>query len=384
VDHPQRRSIALGSGLFFLLLGALVSNVALAAWGIAVSTMSVAAMLWVRVGWREVDVSVRFYPERVFISERTEVRIHIRNAKRLPVPLMRLGVWLPVGLSPVEEHGPGTIRGFRRRLYLPGNSEASLALPIQASRRGEYRLRLIEAELSDPFGLTPLHREITPPVDLLVMPEPRIEIPVEVRRRLPFGSPAPLAFMFEQPERFAGVRPYEAGDPLNRIHWKLTGHSGVLQTKLFEPTRTADTVLVLDLATGEPFWDSVYPDIAEDTIGWASFVARQAVASGWRIGLVANAHLSRGRGPIRVLPSSAHGHEAALFAALARMPNEPTSDLAPLLREVGRGLSRTAVVVVISPRPGPWLREEIEVVRRRGLEVVELSPVEARLADSAR
>jgi uncharacterized protein (DUF58 family) len=331
-----------------------------------------------------VEVTVRFHPERVFISERTEVRVTVTNAKRLPVPLMRLSVWLPVGLNPVDERGPATIRGFRRRLYLLGHSEAHLSLPIQAARRGEYHLRLIEAELSDPFGLTPLTREIAPPAELLVMPEPRIEIPADVRRRLPFGVPAPLAFMYEQPERFAGVRPYESGDPLNRIHWKLTGHSGVLQSKLFEPTRSADVLLVLDLAVGEPFWDSIYPEIAEDTIGWGSFVGREAVRSGWRIGLVANAHLSRGRGPIRVLPSSARGNEAALFAAMARMPNEPSSDLAPMLREVGRGLSRTAAVVVISPRPGAWLREEIEVVRRRGLDLVELSPIEARLAEAVR
>src|SRR5919197_932574 len=307
MDHPRRRAIALGSGLVLLLAGALASNTALTAWGIAVSTMSVAAMLWARVAWNGVEISVRFYPERVFISERTEVRVHVRNDKRLPIPIMRLGVWLPPELSPIDEAGPPTIRGFRRRLYLPGKAEARLALPIQASRRGEYRLRLIEAELFDPFGLTPLHHELAPP---------------------------------------------------------------------------ADVVLALDLAVGEPFWDSVYPEIAEDTIGWASVVARQAVASGWRIGLVANAHLSRGRGPIRVLPSSARGNEAALFAAMARMPNEPSSDLAPMLREVGRGLSRTAAVVVISPRPGAWLREEIEVVRRRGLDLVELSPIEARLAEA--
>src|SRR5439155_5534843 len=128
----------------------------------------------------------------------------------------------------------------------------------------------------------------------------------------------------------------------------------------------ADVVPLLDLAVGEPFWDSVYPEIAEDTIGWASFLARQALTSGWRVGLVANTHLSRGRGPLRVPPSSAGGHEAALFAALARMPNEPTSDLAPVLRDVGRGLGRNASVVVVSARPGRWLEHEMTVLRRRG------------------
>src|SRR5205807_1005094 len=167
-------------------------------------------------------------------------------------------------------------------------------------RRGEYWLERVRVELSDPFDLAPVAREFVPEADLLVMPEPRIGIPAEVRRRLPFGTPAPTQRMFEDRERFAGVRPYEPGDPLNRVHWKLSAHTGMLHTKLFEPTRSARVELALDLATGEPFWDSIYPEIAEDVIGWASFLARQAIESGWRVGLVANAHLTRGRGPLRV------------------------------------------------------------------------------------
>src|SRR2546428_13548638 len=98
------------------------------------------------------------------------------------------------------------------------------------------------------------------------MPEPRIAIPATVRRRLPFGAPAPAQRMFEDRERFAGVRLYEPGEPLNRVHWKLSAHAGKLQIKLFEPTRTARAQLALDLATGEPFWVSLYPVIAERTI----------------------------------------------------------------------------------------------------------------------
>jgi uncharacterized protein (DUF58 family) len=273
----------------------------------------------------------------------------------------------------------GTVRGFQRRLYLSGRSETVLDLSVRARRRGEYWLERVQLVLSDPFDLAPLKRDVVPGADLLVMPEPRIRIPVRVRRKLPFGAPTLAARIFEQRERFAGVRPYEPGDPLNRIHWKLTGHSGGLQTKLFEPTRTAEVLLMLDLAAGEPFWDSVFPEIAEDTIGWATFLARQAIGSGWRVGMVANTHLRRGRGPLRIPTSGIPGHEAVLFAALARMPNEPTSDLAPVVREAGRSLRRGTTAVVISPRPGHWLRHEMAVLRRRGADVVHLSPVEAVL-----
>jgi hypothetical protein len=67
-----------------------------------------------------------------------------------------------------------------------------------------------------------------------------------------------------------------------------------------------------------------------------------------------------------------------VFAALARMPNEPTSDLAPVLRESGRRLGRESVALVVSPRPGPALRHEMAALRRRGISVVHVSPLEAR------
>jgi uncharacterized protein (DUF58 family) len=344
---------------------------------VAVGAISGGTAAWAKWAWKGVDVKATFKPGRAFAGERVLLRVRITNAKRFPLPLVRLTVWLPRGLRPADRTAPMTIRGFERRVSLRGRSELALDLPVVARRRGEYWLERIRVELSDPFDLTPIDRELVPEADLLVMPEPRIAVPVSVRLRLPFGAPSRTSRMFEDRERFAGVRPYEPGDPLNRIHWKLTGHSGGLQTKLFEPTRSAHVYLALDLAAGEPFWDSIYPEIAEDVIGWASFLAREAFNAGWRVGLIANTHLSKGRGPLRVPSSTAVGHEAALFAAMARMPNEPTSDLAPVLRVIGRGLGRDSTVVVLSPRPGRWLTQEMDTLKRRGADVLHLSPLEA-------
>jgi uncharacterized protein (DUF58 family) len=364
----------------FGLGGVAAGNVPLLLWAVALAGIAGGASAWSRLAWGGVEVAARFRPSRVFAGEPVILRVKISNRKGLPVPLVRATVWLPEGMLPEGGMGGQSVRGFQRRLYLSGRSETVLDLPVDARRRGEYWLERVQLVLSDPFDLAPLKRELVPEADLLVMPSPRIGIPMRTRRRVPFGAPALAPRMFEQRERFAGVRPYEAGDPMNRIHWKLTGHAGTVHTKLFEPTRSADVLLVLDLATGEPFWDSIYPEIAEDAIGWATFLARQAIQAGWRVGLVANAHLTKGRGLLRVPPSSARGHEAALFAALARMSNEATSDLAPILRETGRRLGREATAVVISARPGAWLRQEMTVLRRRGAEVVHLSPLEAALS----
>jgi uncharacterized protein (DUF58 family) len=338
-------------------------------------------VVWTRTAWRDVTVEADFDPARAFVGEDIVVRVTIANAKRLPLPIVGLLLPLPEGLSSQERPDPTALRGHRRRMSIDGRSQTTLLLPVHAPRRGEYWLEDLEITLSDPFDLVPLKRIVEVDRPLLVMPEPRVGVPLRIHRRLPFGSPAPAARLFEDREHFAGVRDYEPGDPMHHVHWRLSAHTGRLQTKRFEPTRSAEVLFALDVSLGEPFWYGVNPDAAEEAIGWASYLARQALHAGWRTGLVANTHLRKGRGPLRVPASESRGHEALLFTALARMPNQPTSDLGPVLREVGRRLPVRTTVIVISARPGPSLRYEIGVLRRRGCEVVHLSPLETTLRD---
>ena len=396
MDTANRREIVLFVVAVLALVAIAAGDAKLFAWSVAVVGLAGGAMWWARSAWRAVSVEAAFEPPRVFVGDPVTLNVVVRNHRRVPIPVLSLGAWLPPGLFPANDDpsddGVGyrglwlppdlaprdvssAIRGYRRRLFLAPRSEVRLTFPVRVAGRGEYWLRRVDVQASDPFELAPVAQELTPDAALLVIPEPRIALPASVRRRLPFGMPARAARIFEERERFAGVRAYEAGDPLNRIHWRLTGHAGELQTKLFEPTRGADVLFALDLSVGEPFWDSIYPAIAEDTIGWASFLCRMAFESGWRVGLVANTHLTRGRGPLRIPSSLAGGHEAAVFAALARMPNAPTADMGPVLRESGRRLGSETTVVLITPRPGPRLRHEVAQLRGRGTAVVELSPL---------
>lgn len=352
-------------------------------WAAAIGGLAVASTLWARRAWRDVEVEVGFDPPRAFVGEDTAVWIRITNDKRLPLPIVRVLLPLPEGLHPGRERAPTPLRGHRRRLSIAGRTETTLRLPIHAPNRGEYWLEDLEITISDPFDLAPLRRQIKPQRPLLVIPSPRTGLPLTIRRRLPFGAPARAARLFEDREHFAGVRDYEPGDPMHHVHWRLSAHAGRLQTKRYEPTRSAEVLFAVDVSRGEPFWYAVDPEAAEASIAWASYLARQALHAGWKTGLVANTHLRKGRGPLRVPASTSRGGEAALFTALARMPNQPTSDLGPVLREIGRRLPHRTTVVVVSVAPGASLRHEMAVLRRRGCDVLHVSPFEPAGVESA-
>lgn len=382
MDTPERRQIALYVagivGVFAVAWGQAVVLL----WASAIGGLAVAATFWSRAALGGVEVESAFEPPRAFVGEDVTLRVRISNTKRTPLPIVRLLVRYPEGLLPEEAADPTALRGHKRRLSLSGRTEVELRLPVVALTRGEFWLEGVDIVVSDPFDLAPVRLEAAPERPLLVMPAPRTGIPLRIVRRLPFGSPAPAVRLFEDREHFAGVRDYEPGDPMHHVHWRVSAHAGRLQTKRFEPTRSAEVLFAVDVSHGEPFWHAVDPVVAEETIAWASYLARQAIHAGWRTGLVANTHLRRGAGPLRVPTSLSSGNESVLFSALARMPSQPTSDLGPVLREIGRRLVRRTTVIVVSPRPGPSLDHEMEVLRLRGCDVIHLSPLEA-LAEAA-
>ncbi len=374
MDSKERRRVALAVAGLFALFAVAVGELVILLWAAALGAIAVAASLWSRTAWDGVEIDVAFEPARAFADEDVHVVVRVANRKRMALPIVRVLVRYPDGLQPSEDPDPTALRGHRRRLSIGGMSEVTLRLPVVARARGEFWLEDVEVELADPFDLAPVTRDLVVERPLLVMPEPRTGVPLRIVRRLPFGSPAAAARLFEDREHFAGVREYEPGDPMRQVHWRLSAHTGRLQTKRFEPTRSAEVLFALDVANGEPFWYSVDPETAEETIGWASYLARQAIHAGWRTGLIANTHFRRGRGRLRVPPATRIGAESALFAALARMPNQPTSDLGPVLREHTRRLVDRTTVVVISPSPGPSLLQAMSALRRRGSDVVLVAP----------
>ena len=346
-------------------------------WASAIAALAVASALWSRSALDDVEVEFEFDPPRAFVGEEVALRVRIANGKRLPLPIVRLLVRFPPGLLPEADPDPTALKGHRRRLSIPGRSDVEVVLPVVVSTRGEYWLEGVDVVVSDPFDLAPVKLEVPIERALLVLPQPRSGIPLRIARRLPFGSPAPAVRLFEDREHFAGVRDYEPGDPMHHVHWRLSAHAGASDEAVradavgrgaVRPRRVERRAV---LARRRPR----HRQGGDDRVDL--YLARQAIHAGWRTGLVANTHLRRGGGPLRVPSAQSVGAEAALFAALARMPNQPTNDLGPILREMGRRLVRRTNVIVVSPRPGPSLTHEMEGLRRRGCEVYHLSPLEA-------
>jgi len=152
------------------------------------------------------------------------------------------------------------IKGRRMKLCsVPGGGSAVLKYELQCDSRGYYQLGPTLLETGDLFGLHRRHRIVAKPFFLMVLPKV-IPLPkYDFASQRPIGEVNAAHRLFEDPTRNAGVRPYQVGDPLQRVHWRATARTGELQCRVFDPTTLAGASILVDFhkdgypSRGEPF-----------------------------------------------------------------------------------------------------------------------------------
>jgi len=190
------------------------------------------------------------------IGDTLETTVTLRNTGTLPI------LWVLV-----EDLIPDiTVR--RSRLSVKGkrvhvvNLRPKQTKPIKYKitfeMRGYYPVGPTMLETGDVFGLHRRHRIVGEPVFIMVYPKVLPLPKYDFASQRPVGEVRLQNRLFEDVTRTAGVRQYQIGDPLNRIHWRATARTGELHSRIFEPTSLAGATILVDFhsegyhSRGEP------------------------------------------------------------------------------------------------------------------------------------
>ncbi len=211
---------------------------------------------------------------------------------------LRNSSWLPVAWAMVEDLLPRRalmyqppslqVKGRRTQLaMLRGRGRRTLFYQLLCNRRGYHQIGPLVVETGDLFGLHRRYRVVTSPHFLLVYPQVIALAGFDLASRRPIGEVRISHRLYEDPTRVAGVRRYEAGDPLNRIHWRATARTGQFHSKVYEPSCIVGTTLVLDFhqAVFEPSHEPYRSELAVTT---AASLANAVYEMDQQIGLVTN------------------------------------------------------------------------------------------------
>lgn len=284
---------------------------------------------------------------------------------------------------------------------LEPHGEHGLKFRLHSTRRGFFRIGPTVVESSGPFGL--LRRFLVGPEVDFVTVLPRV-IPVDRGLRLgqlPIHQIPRRRSVFEDPSRFIGVRDYQAGDGLRRIHWKATARSRRIQVKLFEPAVLTGALLAIEMnrsAYGDAQQDPDKPsELLELAVTTAASLAEYVLAGDQRVGLLSNGSDVAERfpddwkggifrradqafgetgvvmktesvRPVDVPPGKGEPQRERIHDALARLVTTDHMRLPELLQAELPRIPRTLVLMIVTPCLDRALDDILGALIRSGIE----------------
>jgi len=304
-----------------------------------------------------------------------EERFEIRIAGRLP------RLWLEVR---DESNLPGA-QGSRVLTMLSGNQTRAHRAVTRLVHRGSFTLGPTLLSSGDPFGLFPVTAREASTSTLLVYP-----LIVDLAQ---FPSPAGLLSGGEALRRrthqitpnASGIREYEPGDPLNRIHWVSTARRDRLMVKEFELDPLAPVWIFLDAAqhvqVSQPYKQeseipvnyfgkkqakySLPPSTEEYAVSAAASIARYFIQRKRAVGLACKGDA------LYTLAAETGGRQLGkILEALALLRAEGNLSLLALVMAQARHLPRGSTVVVITSSTGNDNVAAVDHLLRRSLRPV--------------
>src|SRR5207245_564798 len=133
--------------------------------------------------------------------------------------------------------------------------------------------------------------------------------------------------------------------------------TGALASKRFEPSRTREIVLALDIQTIDaPYWLMQFDEeVVEALIVTTGSLARQVLANGSGCGLAAAAYSARPQRMVWVPPRAGGDQLAAITDALGRLSSIPSGPFEVVLASLPHRVAAGATIVVVSGRdPRPY------------------------------
>lgn len=332
------------------------------------------AWVWSELALRGIKFTRSARTIRAQVGQIFEERYDIQNPSLIP------RVWIEVqDISTL----PGS-EGSRVITMIQGRQSRSYLARTRLLQRGVYPLGPTILSSGDLFGLFPCKISVPAEDTLLVYP-----MMVEIKN---FPNPPGLLPGGEALRRrthqitpnAAGVREYEPGDPLNRIHWLSTARRGRMMVKEFELDPLADVWIFLDAeraiqcanfqpeapAFGKDIWHrytkiTLPPSTEEYGVCIAASLARDYLRRGRAVGLV-----GAGQQLVLISPDRGGRQLGKILESLALLRAKGRLPLRGLVETQVKHMVRGSTVVLITPTVKSETALLVDYLLQRGLKPV--------------
>lgn len=319
--------------------------------------------LWTRYGMRDVEYRRELGAARAIAGDTVPLDVTIWNRKLLPLPWIAADDAITDGIGVTEQSDLGRDESFGRRILhnawaLSWYERVVRHFHLEARRRGVYEFGPVRLRVRDVLGRAAVAGSQPETATLLVGPR-TVGLRQAGHDLAPIGDRRARQSLFSDPALFGGVRPFQAGDPLKRVHWRATARLGSTVSRRYEPARGREVVIALDVQTLEdqPHWEMTYDDGAFESLCVAAVsVSRHLLADGASLGLAAASFSGSSQRIAYLPPRAAYGQLARVSSLLARCGPLSSGPFDRLLTWLTRRVPSGCTLMILSVRdPRPFV-----------------------------
>lgn len=339
-----------------VVAGALWSAPGLILLGLLAGLADGLSTLWSRHGLDRLTYERRIARPHAVWGDRVEVALTVRNAKVLPIPWFRVDDFateeltvVDAPLVPSERPGFGILRST---WTLAPYERATRRVHVDADRRGVFELGPSRLSVADVFGRDAATRQEMARATLVVRPRSvGVRAPSAWRASAGTLRSRSLA-VTEDPTLFAGVRPFQRGDPRRRIHERASARARRPLSRRYDPSTARTAVIAVDIQTHDgPSWLLAYDEeLLESLIVTAASLARDLLASGASVGVAVNGWSRSTSRTAHVPPRAGLSHLATIEDLLARISQTPSIAFESLLGGLPARLPSGSRLIVLTSR----------------------------------
>ncbi|MHB0871478.1 MAG: DUF58 domain-containing protein [Chloroflexota bacterium] len=313
-------------------------------------SLLVISFLWGWINVRRLWFKHEIRTTRAHVGGRIEEKLTLENTSWVPK------LWL-------ELHDGSTLPNRRgnRVVDLGGYGRRTLPLVTPCQVRGEYTLGPIQVTSGDPFGLFKMRRRL--PIGGTVIVYPAITPLASFGRlpgELPGGSLQAQRTHFTTPNA-AGVREYQPGDALCRIHWLSSARQRRLMVKEFDLDPLSEVWLVLDLDS-EVQAGSGQDSTEEWVVSVGATLANYFLAQQREVGIMTQGRV--------LVADRGYRQLQKVLELLAVVRSNSSTPLERLVISEEVRLSRGATVVMVTPSTDERWLAACRMLGARGVSVL--------------
>jgi uncharacterized protein (DUF58 family) len=238
-------------------------------------------------------------------------------------------------------HGSGWYASMLR----PGD-RGVVRITGTALRWGRQSVGPVSVRLTACDGLLATRRSALPPAPLTVFPRGELFDSDEPLPRAAGVAGVHRSRRPGQDGELSGVRPFQAGDRLRRVNWRVTSRSRTVHVNATLSERDADVVLVLDVRheVGASGGVAGPASVLDTAVRAAAAIAGHYTVQGDRVGLVELGPRLR-----RLRPGTGRRHHQSIMEWLVDVDRWPTG-LVPGVQLFSAGLRPPgALLIVLTP-----------------------------------